>query len=384
MEMLGMFGRNDSKSIGGKQDSNTAAYTENGHPKKGACKLLTIFFPAVLALVGLSLALGSRYFRHSGPRLEFAQYSKDLGDVPVNASPNVAFKFYNKGDRDLVIYGLQGSCACQNLRVTKSRILPGETGQVLAQVIPGRRDGPATDIIRVRCNDPKQPVQTVHIKRFVVANVTILPQRLTITVSDDKPQIREVTVLGPTKKPDFKILKVKSDDRRITPQVTPLGVTQEGRSKWRVCVTVEPGSIHSVPDCTKISIFTSDQKQFLVTLPIIIYYSDRIELIPSSLSFIIREGSPWETSRIHVVCSDTGAAVNARPDVKPPGYAKVTLLSENITMNSKEWVFEVRLNAGTEPPAQPQSDKIEFCFPEMGFSKFVPVSVIKIKNSGTQ
>ena len=84
------------------------------------------------------------------------------------------------------------------------------------------------------------------------------------------------------------------------------------------------------------------------------------------------------------MCSDTGAAVNARPDVKPPGYAKVTLLSENITMNSKEWVFEVRLNAGTEPPAQPQSDKIEFCFPELGFSKFVPVSVIKIKNSGTQ
>ncbi len=351
------------------------------------------FAVKMLMLTAIVLGLDPSLLAANGPSLEFDEYTKDLGELPEELSPEVVFRFQNKGNSELIIYELKGSCNCQDFRVTKSRIAPGQSGQLITKVIPKRNSGPATDIIKIKSNDKIRPIQVVRIKRFVIKQTVLEPERLIIRNLDyRRPTVRKVSILGPTGSHSFKIIKVESDDTRITPELIYRGRTDDNRSKWDMKVTIIAQKPYNFEETRKITIFTSEKKKPMMTLPIIMKENIPIQITPKSLSFIIRGSTQFKKSQIRVsyfgntefdVRSDANS-IGFLPDVNLPSYARISLVSTKTNRLRSHWTYELEIDPKAKLIAPIQVDKIEFRFSHLDISVFVPISVIKLQGQGTK
>ena len=334
-----------------------------------------IFILVIIFLGSMLLCLST-----GKPRLVFDEYSKDLGEIQEGASPEVVFRYRNKGNKQLIVYELKGSCRCQDLKVTKSKIAPGEVGELHTKVIPESTGGPATDIIRIKSNDYERPIQTVRVNRYVIKHTVIEPDKLIIKNLDSThTDIRKVTVLGPTGNRDFRIVKAECDDERITADFNCLGSTDDNRSRWELKVTVRSKKAYNMKGTTMVSVSTSDTKKPTIMLPVIIEEDIPVRLTPNSLSLIMGGPPELQKAQIHVTCLSNIDYVNLQPDVNLPKYAKITLLSKKDNLSSRVWTFGVEIDDKVELETPGQMDKIEFSFPPLDISVFVPISVVKLK-----
>lgn len=56
----------------------------------------------------------------------------DVGEILQNKPKEIVFEFKNTGKTTVIITNVQGSCGCTATEYTKTPILPGESGKVVA------------------------------------------------------------------------------------------------------------------------------------------------------------------------------------------------------------------------------------------------------------
>ena len=345
---------------------------------EGSIRRLVCVGSFLVALVlGLTILMFF-FFETSSPKLVFDMYSTDLGELSEGETPEVTFTFHNRGDAELVIYELEASCNCQNLRFSRSRIAPGGSGDLHATVLPKYFGGPALDIIRVSSNDKKDPVQVLRIKRFIVKRIVVQPDRLILSQrSDTHHSARKVIIFGPTARTQFKPIKVDSDDEPAAADFTYLGLTEDKRAKWEVRIDVNTQTLHKSRETKQITIHTSDPNQPTISIPVLIEKKSPLRASPNFLSLITGGARPLEKTTVHVTYFTSAAHVHP-PVVLAPEHVSVSLLSSKSCNSSKTWIFEVGIDASSDPKAKMPTSEIKFDFQVSDLSIAVPISVIRL------
>lgn len=108
----------------------------------------------------LVLSLPARS-RPSGPSITFKSILNDLGLITDANSISGTFTFRNSGTDPLEILEMNHSCGCIHTEVTKNPVLPGETAEIVAELGLQGIDGPRSEMIEVKTNDPSNPSVTL-------------------------------------------------------------------------------------------------------------------------------------------------------------------------------------------------------------------------------
>ncbi|MCZ6691716.1 MAG: DUF1573 domain-containing protein [Planctomycetota bacterium] len=104
-----------------------------------------------------------------GPKIDLPSDRIDFGEVSHGQIPSRSFPFTNRGDRDLIITRLRPSCGCVSARVSRERIPPGGSGEILVAYDSKGQRGPDRRRVYVYTNDPERRRITLRIQVSVKA-----------------------------------------------------------------------------------------------------------------------------------------------------------------------------------------------------------------------
>lgn len=100
--------------------------------------------------------------------ITFEKSEYDLGTVVAGEIVKASFKFKNTGDADLIIDTVKPSCKCSVLKWTETKIKPGGTGEVSAEIDTADKEGEQVKYFTVLYNG-NPPVERVTLKFVVTA-----------------------------------------------------------------------------------------------------------------------------------------------------------------------------------------------------------------------
>ena len=305
--------------------------------------IFTVFVFIVIMIISTSL--------NTYPVLRFEKNTIDLGEISEASSPEIIINFQNVGHGELIIEQLSGSCPCQELRVTKTRLKSGEQGQLLAKIIPSTRSGSVTDNIRVYSNDPRNPITFLELKRFVTKVVQVIPETLLLDMSTGI-ETRQVTILGPTNDEKFTLISADVNDLPIETDFRYLGLTTDSRKKWQVNIQLDETKISSAKDSTvMINIKSSSSLKPLIPIQIRIVNRLPITTIPSSLSWFLNGKEDQAENKIISLFYERDTTSKDKNNeiyisFENPEYLHVELLDKEVTGdNYTKWKFEISLSS---------------------------------------
>ena len=96
-----------------------------------------------------------------GPRMQVDEPVFDFGQVEQGEKVTHAFRFTNRGNRDLRVRSVKTSCGCTAAVIAADTIPPGEQGTIQATFDTKRFAGHKAKDIRVHTNDPLSRVSVV-------------------------------------------------------------------------------------------------------------------------------------------------------------------------------------------------------------------------------
>ena len=320
----------------------------------------------------------------AAPRLVFEKTLVDIGEISEDQSPEAEFRFSNKGDQPLVITEIGGSCRCHVLRVTSETLLPGESASLIAAVSTRYRIGPATDLIKVKSNDPDNPIQVLQIKQFVVKRTLAIPDRLYIDLSENSEDSRTIKILGPNNDNTFEVLEVSSNMRRITlGKPTCASEPNEARRLWKFSVKATNAPGHNVAQSGSIEVTTNDKKKPVITIPVTLLENIPITIHPRTLTFIHNDYRPPRSKRIQVLWSRSSPQTDTALDIAPAAQYQVTIVSQTSAGSSKQWLVEIKPPSESAVTTRFKTNDIILLFPQIDIELVVPLTLIDTRAGPT-
>jgi len=125
-----------------------------------------------LAAIGYQKAI-SGTLKEKNPKIEISPLSFDFGEVPFGTIAKKTFQIKNSGDEILEINRVSTSCSCTTAKISKEKLNPGESTDLLvtydtaAMGSGAHGTGQQERIIYIRSNDPINPQIETTIKAFV-------------------------------------------------------------------------------------------------------------------------------------------------------------------------------------------------------------------------
>jgi hypothetical protein len=110
----------------------------------------------------------------SAPRARVVSSRVDLGVVPIGPDARATFAIENGGGTVLQILAVEEGCLCTVAEFDRT-IAPGATGHVRVNLLTASLQGPVTQGLVVRTNDPEQPQIVLTLEAEVVGAVELLP-----------------------------------------------------------------------------------------------------------------------------------------------------------------------------------------------------------------
>lgn len=98
------------------------------------------------------------------PKIEAAPELFDFGTVDEGVKPKAIFTIKNIGGSELVIYDAKPSCGCTLAKLSKKKLMPGETATLEAVYNSSHsRGGAVSKYVTVKTNDPTTPSKILRI-----------------------------------------------------------------------------------------------------------------------------------------------------------------------------------------------------------------------------
>ncbi|MDR1758703.1 MAG: DUF1573 domain-containing protein [Bacteroidales bacterium] len=108
-------------------------------------------------------------FSYSQPKIQFEQTTHDFGSIKEEGGKQShKFEFTNVGDSALMLTKVKPGCGCTATDHTKTAIMPGERGYVIATYDPMNRPGAFHKSITVTTNEPAGNSHIIFIKGTVI------------------------------------------------------------------------------------------------------------------------------------------------------------------------------------------------------------------------
>lgn len=112
----------------------------------------------------------------SAPAIEFEQTRFDFGEVEAGKLVH-EFTFKNTGDAVLEITKVQASCGCTAAAAGQSKIEPGQTGSIRAELDASKFKGRIEKGITISSNDPKKPAVSLQLVATIRQDLMVLPSQ---------------------------------------------------------------------------------------------------------------------------------------------------------------------------------------------------------------
>ncbi|MGI6461848.1 MAG: cysteine peptidase family C39 domain-containing protein [Candidatus Hydrogenedentales bacterium] len=278
----------------------------------------------------------------SGPNLVFDNYFVDLGAVDAGATVKKELTFYNKGDRLLLIEGVQSSCACVKEPIlSKMEISPGEKGTLSISIKTPDTSGRFRTQFSVTSNDPDEGRASLTIAAQVDQPLIIAPARGRVLfgrVPEGKEKTEYISFGWKAPGEDAKITKVEAPSEFFSWKV--LESQGESRFQRRLALTLKPDAPPG-EFCEVLCVYTN-----LTGRPICIQARGEVfrcvEVSPSCVHFgLIPAGA--RASRILTLHSESGFLVDSV--LTRRGLLKCELLSEEICMPKPSMSYRLTLHA---------------------------------------
>ena len=268
------------------------------------------------ALVGLPVIL-STVVQFSGteiqavedpvppPALVFQQYMIRPYLPEPQAVVSARFRFMNRSDRVVEIGEIERSCGCLGKQMRKTRIEPGERGELMLQVQTANETaGPKEFYAVVHYKDPYPRTARLTFKFNIPEDkVSVEPKALLFYQFGSDTSSREITVR------DYRPRKLELTDIRCSSKMASIGpVTTDNEDDYReyrfnvtVSGNVPPGQHRSV-----ITMFTNDVAYPQIIVPLYIQgpeaANSSVEVDPSEIR-LLRKKDTDSTIPIRITAS---------------------------------------------------------------------------------
>jgi hypothetical protein len=145
------------------------------NPEKESMKLRTLI--AAVANLLLCLPVISVHSAAVAQELSVDRGEHDFGNVYRGHEARHNFRLTNTGDDTLKITNVRSSCGCTVPAVAKRNLAPGESTDLTAMFVSGRK-GPVTKNIYVYSNDETDPVTKLTIHANVQQDIQVSPNTI--------------------------------------------------------------------------------------------------------------------------------------------------------------------------------------------------------------
>jgi hypothetical protein len=159
-------------------------------------------------------------------KLQWTTFTQTQIAQPTAAEVFAVYAFTNKGEAPVSIVSIKSSCGCTTAALEKKTYGPGETGEIVASLKIGNRQGVQKNTITVSTDDGEAPV--------VLTMETTIPQVLTVQpvfliwhlggVADPKSVSIKAGISDPVH-----ILSARSNNENIAVEVETLADGREYR-----------------------------------------------------------------------------------------------------------------------------------------------------------
>lgn len=184
----------------------------------------------------LLLSLGMHLWA-GGPDIEFEELVYNFGEVEPGQVVTHVYEFENRGDEELTVSKVRACCGVRAYLLTPEVVAPGARGEIRVTYHPKGGEGVRTKRIKVRSNDPDEPLIELRITGLVRPVLSVTPRSLLFgDVPRGEERKGELTIL-PVGNISLGSVEVKSSTRWLAAEVIE---TAEGEKKgFRVLVTLE-------------------------------------------------------------------------------------------------------------------------------------------------
>jgi len=151
----------------------------------------------IAAAIVLALGLGGAPASgaEQAPRLVVDEPVFDFGTVERGATVDHTFRLPNRGDGELRIEHVKGSCGCTVAVLSAREIAPGGEGRVAVTLDTARLSGRTTKVVNLYSNDPERPVTELALTGTVTADLVLTPSPLYLgRVRRGEPTHQEVLI----------------------------------------------------------------------------------------------------------------------------------------------------------------------------------------------
>jgi len=131
-----------------------------------------------------------------GPIIQVDIPKFDFGKAAAGEKVRHTYVITNTGDAVLHVTNVQGSCHCTTIGTWSHDILPGQTGEIVAQLDTTGFGGgaPVQRMITVYSNARNEPRKTLVIKGVVWKPIDVSPTSATISIAPDATNAESTTV----------------------------------------------------------------------------------------------------------------------------------------------------------------------------------------------
>lgn len=290
--------------------------------------------------------------------LVFDESRVDFGKVNDVDLQETEFTFVNRGDADLRIIDIKGSCSCTVAELEKRVYAPGEGGSLKVSLKTAKRRGNFGQTVTITSDDPTAPLQTLIVRANVIPLVEMSTQNAQFNeIEKSQVATREIVLTGPDE--EFAVTSVRVDRPDIfevkIAKAEPVEVEDRmnGGTKMATRTTLQITTKPDAPVGARIrsSIFIATNHKKLGTLTAFGLVSIRGDLVlePSRFAFgVLKPGESF--SREIRVRSKSGESfeISSAVPVLPVGRPMTDLLDVAIAPADDGDGYVVTLS-GTAP-----------------------------------
>ncbi len=149
------------------------------------------------------------------PQITFENMLHDFGTVSPASVNTCEFKFKNTGTGLLKIQDVHAPCGCTTPKLEKKEFLPGQSGTIDVKYRAPNTARFDTKQVYVTTNVPENPKVTLTIKANIVAQVSVQPDKLELSLRQPNAACPNLIIASNDMKP-FSIKKIESTGECIT------------------------------------------------------------------------------------------------------------------------------------------------------------------------
>jgi len=135
------------------------------------------------------------------PILELEDQVYDFGRVGPDDKYVCTIFFKNTGDGILKIKKIDATCSCTVPKLEKKEYAPGEKGQLQVVLHSDKRPGRMTKHLYIHSNDEKNPKHRFTIFATVKLNVSVEPDKVSLTLKEENAGMPAITLKSRDNKP---------------------------------------------------------------------------------------------------------------------------------------------------------------------------------------